>query len=238
MRWLSSDIWRRLRGRRDAAPQAPLDTVSDIAAGVPARLAAVDVLHTSGGPLVVAALCAALDDAYPAVRHRAAGILGRLGDQAAVDPLCRRLWHILRDPKASFDDVGSLVDALSGFTGDPRPVEPLRAALLDERSYRSWSATSVDADFNANLADACIASALRKLGGRRLVIDGYAGALRHDDEYFRRRVADHLAGIAWRAVTPISSDYGSTPPGSSPVGSTTPASRRRWARSATATTTA
>jgi HEAT repeat protein len=204
MSWFSGGGWRRRRrGSPQAAPRAPLDTVNDVAASVPARLAAMVALERSGGPHVVAALCTALDDAHPEVCRQAAEMLRRLGDPAAVEPLCRRLWHLVRDPEASFDDVGWLASALSGFTGDPRPIEPLRAALLDWRSYLP---RTVAVDMDNNLAEACIAPALRELGGQRLVIDGYAKALRHDDEYLRRNVAKELAGIAWRVFTSASAD--------------------------------
>jgi HEAT repeat protein len=182
---------------RRARSRPALDTVRDVAADVPARLAAIAAVEASGDPAAVATLCAVLDDPQPEIRFRAAQVLARLADPAAVDALCGRFSLIVGGSWPSADEVAVLASALSRFRDDPRPAELIRPALLEMWVY----VPRTDHDMDYTLATDCITPALERLGGLRLVVDAYADALRHDDEGIRRNAARDLMNIVWREGT-------------------------------------
>jgi hypothetical protein len=77
----------------------------------------------------------AVDDPQPEIRFRAAQVLARLADPAAVDALCGRFSLIVGGSWPSADEVAVLASALSRFRDDPRPAELIRPALLEMWVY-------------------------------------------------------------------------------------------------------
>ncbi len=145
---------------------------------------------------------------YGPERGDAAMILGRTGDERAVEPLIRALRdrdvHVRGRAARSLGMLGDdravepLIEALRddgygrgwvaealGKLGDPRAVEPLVSLLDNASPYREWQA----------------AEALGRLGDRRAV-DPLIRKLSHNHAPMRAAAAHALAEIGDRSAVP------------------------------------
>jgi HEAT repeat protein len=125
------------------------------------------------GALAVEPLIQALGSGSSQVRERAAGMLGRIGDNRAVEPLL----SLLEDDSS---DVRRVVIRALGQIGDARAVEPLMEALCD-------------ADGTAH---GLIAESLGWIGDVRAT-EALLNALQSGDIYLRRKAAEALTALEW-----------------------------------------
>lgn len=154
------------------------------------RLAAIEALTTiaardaqemvprSVWARVVPGLCAALGAADWRLNGAAAGLLGTLRAESAIDPLWAALGHA--DLKAALRITVAL-----GQIGGPRSVEPLRVAL----SHR-------EPDVRASAA-----RALGRVGGEEAIML-LVWALRSRDPFLRRGAARAVERLARERPTP------------------------------------
>ena len=109
-----------------------------------ATIAVAMALGAIGDARAVAPLIAVLTDAgKDRQSRRAAGVgLSRIGDARAIEPIIATVTTDLADPSLS---VRMTAVMLLGWTGDPRAVEPLTAALNDvNESVRQQAAEALE----------------------------------------------------------------------------------------------
>jgi len=182
-----------------------IDTLGDPHEEV--RLAAVEVLRQIGAP-TVKPLIAASDSPNEFVRQLASEMLEKIRD-VKVKPLLEKLrdndWSARNETAEALGRIGELaIDPLSaelrygndnsrlgavealGKIGSPRVVEPLCAALSDNRLYIGWAAVR----------------ALKNIGDER-AIDPLIAAMKEIEYDFSQATMDALVNLGAAAVDPL-----------------------------------
>jgi HEAT repeat protein len=165
MRWEAAQILLALPD----PPVEPLTvTLTEMltATDVAVRRRAVRALGTLSGPAVRTALERAMADADPMVRRSAVGLLGNLGDRAAVKALVGR-WRKERDEEAQIAILQALTDL------DPEQAVP---TLIDGLAAANAEVYRRASELLAGIGEATVVPLVEALNARPAELD-LAGAL-------------------------------------------------------------